>query len=41
MNDAVAAAQSLDRFRPKQAVSVGDDANEEGSSQFSVLGSGY
>jgi hypothetical protein len=41
MNDAVAAAQSFESFGPKQTVSVGDDANEEGSSQFSVLGSGY
>ena len=34
MNDVVGSAQSVERFRTKQAVGVGDDADEDGSSQF-------
>ena len=41
MNDGVGAAQGCDGFRTQQAMRVGDDANEEGSSQFSVLSSQF
>ena len=39
VNDVVRSAQGVYGFGTKQAVSVGDDAEVEGSSQFSVLGS--
>lgn len=43
MNNALTSAQCLERFRPKQAMSFGDDANEDGglSSQFWILSSQF
>ncbi len=38
VNNVVGAAESVQCFRPKQSVSVGDDADEDGSSQFSDVG---
>jgi len=35
VNDVLRSAQCFERFRPQQAVGVGDDADEDGSSQFS------
>ena len=39
VNDAIRPAKRFNRFGPKQAVSVGDDADEDGRSQFSFLSS--
>jgi hypothetical protein len=39
MNDVLRPAQNFERFGAKQAVRVGDDADEDCSSQFSVLSS--
>jgi hypothetical protein len=41
VNDVLRPAQRLQRFRTKQPVRVGDDADEEGGSQFSVLSSQF
>ena len=41
MNDVFGAAQGFDGLRPQQAVRVGDDTDEDGSSQFSVRSSRY
>ena len=37
MNNALGPTQRFQRFRTQQAVRVGDDANQDGSSQFSKL----
>ncbi len=37
VNDVLRTAQRGESFRAKQAVGVGDDADDDGSSQFSVL----
>jgi hypothetical protein len=39
VNDAIRPAKRFNRFGPKQAVSIGDDADEDGRSQFSFLSS--
>ena len=38
MNDVLRSAQCVERLRTQQTVSVGDDADREGSSQFPVSG---
>jgi hypothetical protein len=40
VNNVFRAAQCLDHFRTKQAVGVGDDADQDGSSQFPALSVG-
>jgi hypothetical protein len=37
VNNVLGSAQGFQRFGPQQAVSVGNDADEGGSSQFSML----
>jgi hypothetical protein len=37
VNNVCGAAQGLDPFRTKQTVGVGDDADQDGSSQFPIL----
>ncbi len=37
VNDVLRTAQAFDRLRTKQAMRVGDDANDDGSSQFAGL----
>lgn len=41
MNDVFRALQGSERFGAKQAVRVGDDADDDGSSRFSVLSSRF
>jgi hypothetical protein len=38
MDDVLGPTQGLECFRTKQAVRIGDDADEDESPQFSVLG---
>ena len=41
VNDVLRALQGSARFGAKQSVRIGDDADEDGSSQFSVLSSQF